>query len=75
MPQAGMELLLGVENRNHVWRDLSRLVDIECRYTCLSLTQAFFSKEVVGDVNMPHSGQYVICGEQEPCVEGSLQVS
>ena len=23
------ELLLGVENRNHVWRDLSRLVDTE----------------------------------------------
>ena len=32
IPQAGLcdkKLLLGVENRNHVWRDLSRLVDSE----------------------------------------------
>ena len=68
IPKAGMKLLLGVENRNQVWRDLFRLVDIECKYTCLSLTRAFFSKEVVGDVNMPHSG------EQEPYVEGSSRL-
>ena len=31
------EKLLLVENRNHVWRDLSRLVDIECKQlTCNS---------------------------------------
>ena len=33
MPQAGFydKKLLLVENRNHVWRDLSRLVDVECK--------------------------------------------
>ena len=33
MPQAGLydKKLLLVENRNHVWSDLSRLVDIECK--------------------------------------------
>ena len=30
MPQAGLcDKLSLVENRNHVWRDLSRLVDVE----------------------------------------------
>ena len=39
----------------------------------------FFRQEVVGDVNMPQAGQrqetVIGCGEQEPCVEGSFQVS
>ena len=32
MPQGGLygKKLLLVENRNHVWSDLSRLVDVEC---------------------------------------------
>ena len=34
--------LLLVENRNHVWRDLSRLVDIECKIIVCSLTQSFY---------------------------------
>ena len=36
MPQSGLCYMkknkFFVENRNHVWRDLSRLVDIECEY-------------------------------------------
>ena len=33
MPQAGLcDKKLLVESRNHVWRDLFRLVDIECKY-------------------------------------------
>ena len=33
MPQAGLngKKLLLEENRNHVWSDLSRLVDVECK--------------------------------------------
>ena len=34
MPQSGLldkKLLLGVENRNHVLSDLSRLVDVGCK--------------------------------------------
>ena len=33
IPQSGLcdMKLLFVENRNHVWRDLFRLVDIECK--------------------------------------------
>ena len=30
---------------------------------------------VVGDVNVPQADETVVDGEQEPCVEGSLQVS
>ena len=59
-----------VENRNHVWRDLFRLVDVES--IGLLVTQVFFR------LNMPQTGsatQDCFCGEQEPCVEGSLQVS
>ena len=51
-----------------MWRDLFRLGDIECKYLSEFDLGAFFSKEVVGDVNMPHSG------EQEPCVEGSSRL-
>ena len=35
-----MKLLL-VENRSHVWMDLSRLVDSACKIIVCSLTQAF----------------------------------
>ena len=40
------------ENRNHVWSDLSRLVDVECKNDC-SLLKAFFRPEVV---NRPQTG-------------------
>ena len=66
MPQAGlcdMKLLL-VENRNHVWRDLSRLVDIECKYLS-EFDSGFFQAEVA------HLEE-IVGGEQEPW---SLQVS
>ena len=45
-----MKKMLLVENRNHVWRDLSRLVDVECKILVCSLTQAFFSEKLF--VNM-----------------------
>ena len=35
--------LLYVENRNHVWRDLSRLVDIECTVMVYGFTLKHFS--------------------------------
>ena len=38
-----MKLLL-VENRNHVWSDLSRLVDVECKKNGLW----FYSKHFLG---------------------------
>ena len=41
-----------VENRNHVWRDLSRLVDIECKIMVCSLTQSFYQAEIVGLCDM-----------------------
>ena len=73
MPQTDIALrhkTVFVENRNHVWRDLFRLVDVES--IGLLVTQVFFR------LNMPQTGsatQDCFCGEQEPCVEGSLQVS
>ena len=79
MPQTGlcdMKLVL-VENRNHVWRDLSRLVEVE-RKKSIGYSEAIFRQD--GDVNMLQAGLHdvqetVVGGEQEPCVEGSLQVS
>ena len=61
--------------------DFSGLVNVECKKRTCSLTKAFFRLEVVGDVNMPQAGllrcdtETVFGGEQEPCVERSLQVS
>ena len=58
MAQAGLcdKKLLLVENRNHVWMDLSRLVDFECKKWPVVLLKAFFRAEVVGDVNMAQAG-------------------
>ena len=58
MPQAGLcfKKLLLVENRNHVWRDLSRLVDIECKVMGYGFTLKHFQE--ICDVNMPQSGLY-----------------
>ena len=56
-----MKLLLE-ENRNHVWGDLFRLVDVECKNGLYNLLRAFFRLEVDSDVNMPQIGR----GEQEP---------
>ena len=45
MPQAGLydKKLLLVENRNYVWSDLSRLVDVECKNGLWFNSEAFFS--------------------------------
>ena len=42
------------ENRNHVWSDLSRLVDVEHKKWPVVLLREFFRPEV--DVNMPQTG-------------------
>ena len=47
--------LVFVENRNHVWSDLFRLVDVECK-NGLQFYSAFFMLEVDGDVSMPQAG-------------------
>ena len=44
-----------VENRNHVWRDLSRLVDVESKKNWV-LALYFFRQEIVGDLNLAQSG-------------------
>ena len=48
MPQAGLcdKKLLLVENRNHVWRDLSRLVDIECEKLPVVYLKHFSGKKL-----------------------------
>ena len=39
-----------------MWRDLSRLVDVECNNGLYSfILKAFFRPEVDGDVNMPQT--------------------
>ena len=53
MAQAG----LLEENRNHVWSDLSRLVDVGCK-NGVSFYSAFFRLEVDGDVNMAQAGLF-----------------
>ena len=81
MPQSGLcdKKVLLVENRNHVWRDLSRLVDSEYKWSVFD-SKAYFRIEVVCDLKMPQSGlcdmkKNAVGRKQEPCVEGSLQVS
>ena len=56
MLQAGLcdKKLLLMENRSHVWRDLSRLVDVESNKIASNFV--FFRQEFVGDLNMPQSG-------------------
>ena len=68
-----------------MWRDLSRLVDVECKKWSLTLKN--FQAEVVGelasswsDVNMPQAGLcdkklLLVENRNHACVEGSLQVS
>ena len=74
MPQAGLcdKKLSLVENRNHVWRDLSRLVDVECKNCHVVDSISFLGKKC------EHASSWqetVVGGEQERFVEGSLQVS
>ena len=68
MPQAGLcdnKLLLGVENRNHVLSDLSRLVGVGCkmaRYLLQSIFQARSTSSWHETV--------IRCGEQEGISSG-----
>ena len=39
-----------------MWRDLSRLVDVECKNGQSFNLKAFFRPEVDGDVNIPQAG-------------------
>ena len=61
-----------VESRNHVWRDLFLLVDVESIE--IAGNSSIFQVEHA-PCNTPSATQDCVCGEQEPCVEGSLQVS
>ena len=50
-----------------MWRDLSRLVDIECKIMVCSLTQTF----IQGEVDIPHSG---LCDKKLLLVENRNHV-
>ena len=74
MPQAGLsdkKLLLGVENRNHVWRDLSRLVDVGCKNGLIFTPKHFSGKELLNILKLDSVTRMVwrtgtMCGGTSP---------